>query len=660
MVRWAAVVAAAGILLLPLSAAGAPRGAGGGTLVFYSNRTVDGGLYAVRAAGGPLRLLTHGVVDPPRWSPNGRYLAYLRHGTSGATTLWIRSADGRVTRLLAHDAGGVTWAPGGRALAFSRADRIWVERVDGSGLHALTTPPAGARDGRPEWSPDGSRIAFLRAPGGLSSALMTVRPTGRGLHRVAMRVFETPSWSPAGRRIAFDSSGPNGVGPFDPRLYVSSPDGTHRHNLVALNGSLAWSPNGAWIAYADGGLFVIHPDGTGRRRLVGPDSVSQPEWAPNSASIAVERGRESDVWVVGLNGAQRRVTFGWRYGYFNGGAVWRPRSRPPERLAARLVPWQIPPNGVVVNGVLEATQPIVALAADANRVAMTYAQGRCIETWRPATGVRIHFPFCNLAFGAMTMPEITRVAVAGPRVAWGFFEHALGTNSYGVFAATLSIPNPHAIAGLCSTPSGTCIRAPAGDLVGSGSLLAFDSWVGPEPYCNLPCPPPKRDGRLYRIDGNAAVQIASSQTGLTPLDVDNGRILVDEGSGELAVVSTSGATLATVSAPGFSEARLQGADLVARIGGTIVDYDAATGLLVHTWPAPPSCVLEDVQGGIAVCVSGTAVHLLRLADGRDASIVPPGAAPFHAQLQPAGLFYSYTVSGRRPGRVAFVPSSALP
>src|SRR5256884_5238407 len=52
----------------------------------------------------------------------------------------------------------------------------------------------------------------------------------------------------------------------------------------------------------------------------------------------------------------------------------------PICLAARVVPWQIPPNGVVVNGVLEATQPIVALAADANRVAMTYAQGRCIET----------------------------------------------------------------------------------------------------------------------------------------------------------------------------------------------------------------------------------------------------------------------------------------
>src|SRR5439155_8565222 len=171
------------------------------------------------------------------------------------------------------------------------------------------------------------------------------------------------------------------------------------------------------------------------------------------------------------------------------------------------------------------------------------------------------------------MPEITRVAVAGPRVAWAYFQHALGTNSYGVFAATLSIPNPSAIAGLCSTPSGTCIRAPAGDLVGSGSLLAFDSWVGPEPYCNLPCPPPKRDGRLYRIDNGEAVQIATSAAELTPLAVDSERILVGEGADTLAILDAAGKTLLTLAAPGQTGAELQGHDPAVQTRRIIADLD---------------------------------------------------------------------------------------
>jgi Tol biopolymer transport system component len=667
--RWAAVVAAAGFVTLPLGAAGAPRSvaAAAGTLVFYSNRTVNGGLYAMPAAGGPLRVLAHGTRDlAPQWSPDGRYLAYLREVPStGSSDLWVRSANGAGARLLAHEAGQPTWAPDAKTLAFGHADRIWTVRVNGSALHAVTTPASGTLDGEPVWSPNGSLIAFLRSAGGSSSRLMAVEPSGHALRRIASRVFFAASWSPNGVRIAFDSSGPNGTGSFSPRLYVANPDGSHRLNLAPLNGNLAWSPNGTWIAYGGGGtsaLSVIHPNGTGRRRLANADLSSQPAWSPGSGRIAFARGRPADVWTVDLHGVQHRLTAGWRYGYTNESPAWHPTGRRASALGGRVVPAPIPPDGVVVNGVLQATHPVAALAADANRVAMTYAGGtRCIETWNPSTGVRIHFPACNLPRGAMTMADITRVAIAGPRVAWGFFEHALGTNSYGLFVATLSAPNPRVVTGLCSTPGGICVRAPVGDLVGAGSLLAFDSWLGPEPYCNLPCPPPKHDGRLDRIDTASAMQIAASATALTPLAADNGRILVDAGNGTLVVTDANGTPLRSVSAPGFTEANLQGSDLVAHVGAVLDDFDATTGMLLHAWPVPAASVLEDVQGGIAVYVVGTAVHLLRLANGHDAAINAAGSGPVRAQLQPAGLFYSYVVSGgTRPGRVAFVPSSALP
>jgi hypothetical protein len=214
------------------------------------------------------------------------------------------------------------------------------------------------------------------------------------------------------------------------------------------------------------------------------------------------------------------------------------------------------------------------------------------------------------------------------------------------------------VQGLC--PFDFC-EDPLGDVVGKGSLLVFDTWKRPQAHCAQPCVGPKQDGRLFRIDGNKAVQIAASSGELTPLAVDDGHILVDEGSGQLAILDSAGTELSRISVPGLSEATMQGSDLVVHVGATLDDYNAANGVLLHAWPMPAGAILEDVQGGTAVYVTSADVHLLRLDDGHDAAITPPGSGPLHAQLEPGGLFYSYTAANpERPGRVAFVPTGSLP
>lgn len=56
---------------------------------------------------------------------------------------------------------------------------------------------------------------------------------------------------------------------------------------------------------------------------------------------------------------------------------------------------------------------------------------------------------------------------------------------------------------------------------------------------------PKRNAPLYRLEGTRPVQIASSAGTLTPLSVDEGRILVDHEDGTLELLDSEGAALRT-------------------------------------------------------------------------------------------------------------------
>ena len=644
---------------------------GPGTLVFFSQRTLGGGLYAESASGGPLRLLVTGTPESSVvWSPDGSRFLFQRDGTPvWEPELWISNVDGTHVRKLAVVAGQPSWAPDGKHIAFVRNGAIWIMRAGGGG-HRLTRPGGGS-DNAPRWSPDGRLIAFLRAPppgGPVASALMAVRPDGTGLRRIAARVFFPPSWAPDGRRIAFDSSGPTDVGPFQPSLYVASPHGAQRRRLTDSqqgSGFVAWSPNGRWIALTDfDGRYVsiVRPDGTAVHRLFDADYASSPAWSPDSTRLAIAVGAPTDVWVVDLGGHARQITAGSRYGYGSYEPSWQPRSLPPARLGGTVVSPELPTDSVVVDGVLETTRPIAAIAADGDRVAIAFGPGAaggpgspvgCLETWEPRTGSIVRFTECGLWVSAPQAP-----ALAGDQLVLPSFAHVFGTNFYGIQTATVDHPGPGWIAGLCAN-DGTCNRDPVGDVVGWGSLLVFDSWKGPEPYCNDPCPPPKRDGRLFRIDNGAAVQIAASATELTPLAVDNGRILVDEGGGTLAILDETGAPLLTVADPGTTEASLDGHDLVAHNGAHLDVYDATSGAAVHSWPLPAAtATLAGVDNGLALYVAGDVAHLLRLTDGTDVAL-PALGSDLHARLTPAGVFESYTVADARyPGRVTLVPVGA--
>lgn len=159
----------------------------------------------------------------PRWAPDSR-VAYAMSSTGEPYTyfddLVIRSLapGGGLQHVIAAPRDGVrslAWSSSGDRLAFGRADGgLWTVDADGTDLQQLT---AGS-EGRPDWAPDGTRIAYERITS--------------GSRQVCIRVFATSA------ETCFGISG-----------WASHP---------------RWSPTGEWLAVIgdDGGLHTVAPDGT--------------------------------------------------------------------------------------------------------------------------------------------------------------------------------------------------------------------------------------------------------------------------------------------------------------------------------------------------------------------------------------------------------------
>jgi len=132
----------------------------------------------------------------------------------GSRALWLRDASGNLTQFAAGaDAGQPRWSPDGKRIAYRFRDgdvTTTVVQALGSAERRVIARNAEA----PAWSPDGTQLAFTSWEG-LQKAQIFVANVNdpRRRRRVANidRVLSYPTWSPDGRFLAFQATRDDGT-----------------------------------------------------------------------------------------------------------------------------------------------------------------------------------------------------------------------------------------------------------------------------------------------------------------------------------------------------------------------------------------------------------------------------------------------------------------
>ncbi len=278
-----------------------------------------------------------------------------RHSRSGSIAL-VALAGVVAALVMAPPVDATTPGRNG-AIAYKGyldADRttgaIFVVRSNATQKHQITFPEVGTVDDQPDWSPDGTLIAFRRCAPDTVCAIYTIRSDGSDLTRLSAPCTATPpdiettcadesdvAFMPDGKRVIFTRATggvrdfPNGEGFIEHSdIVIRDLSGEHPHVVLASapfagdDVEMVSSPDGRRIAFLrhnsplaepSGGkaVFVMRADGSRLHRIT-PWSVSagdHPDWSPNGRWILFRSPDEGDflnsqLYVVHPDGSDKR------------------------------------------------------------------------------------------------------------------------------------------------------------------------------------------------------------------------------------------------------------------------------------------------------------------------------------------------------------------
>ena len=171
------------------------------------------------------------------------------------------------------------------------------------------------------------RIAF-QMDFGRGAQIYTIRPNGLGIRQLTkvQGNAEMPDWSPDGTQIAFAAEdGPSGV-------WIMNADGSHLLQVVASGEAPAFTPDGTHLVYdcfdctGGQGIFLVKADGSdapGTRLTTNPsgyDGDTNAEVSPDGKTVTFVRrkaeGELQALYAVDIDGTDVRKLVPYRFNVF--------------------------------------------------------------------------------------------------------------------------------------------------------------------------------------------------------------------------------------------------------------------------------------------------------------------------------------------------------
>jgi Tol biopolymer transport system component/DNA-binding winged helix-turn-helix (wHTH) protein len=320
----------------------------------------------------------------PAWSPDGKQIAFLSSSEAGLGLYVASLDDPRSARKIyipgvatSWEHGALSWSPDGKSFVLvdhigaQPSSSIYQIDVETLRVHALTSPPPGWEgDLNPVFSPDGSKIAFLRAS---ESAVLDIYwiPSQGGEPRQVThdgKMINGIAWSSDNQSIDFSS---NRAGEYalwraslkggaPERMPVGTEDATqpailqNGNNLAFVEDSAIFgilriaaakdkseetkeslivsstaqdsasgiSPDGTQFAFqswrsGSQQIWVSSIDGQSLRQLTPLDSTlsgsGSPSWSPDGSRILFDSriNGHSHIFVIpASSGSPQQITFG--------------------------------------------------------------------------------------------------------------------------------------------------------------------------------------------------------------------------------------------------------------------------------------------------------------------------------------------------------------
>lgn len=335
-------------------------------------------------------------VSNPIISPNGNHIVFTSQSVDWKenrydTELWI-SKDGKMpfqlTNNIKNSSNSPKWSPDGKWIAFlsKRLEKTQIQVIRSDGGESFQVTHTENNISNFEWSPDGQKIAFLQSedkskeekkrkekyggfavedadyhlnqiwvtdfiplqlnqmplPDQIKDSIYSEMLEAKLLLDSVAFSINSYKWSPDGKKIAIEHQPDplrNTFFKADISIY-DIPSKTHKIlvNNLSYDGLVDWSPDGKSILYQtslndstsnyylNGKLFSINVDGSNNRQLAKDfdEELSSLQWNKNGIfAVSWQKTKRPMIRIDPKNGSTTLLTVGperiWNYSFSNDG-----------------------------------------------------------------------------------------------------------------------------------------------------------------------------------------------------------------------------------------------------------------------------------------------------------------------------------------------------